>query len=1008
MAHKRFPSVFLSRNAFAGFLILVLIFGSLQVSVVALESSQSDVSSESPRPAQDQSSIHGPKVFEALSAYLDGIHGKGLPPARKRALPPNDQQRQSASEYRESDPNGKDLINEVKAQKNLTARRIRDGEWGLASFSLERAQRAAMRLSSTRESENLRRLEKFIDVKARTSDTSTGRTGTVVNSIGMKMVVLPGGTFTMGSSDAEFRRVRIDWNVEEDMVRPETPSHTVVISKPFLIGKYAVSVGEFKKFVNETGYQTVAEKQGWAWVYDDDKKHWEKRSGVSWRDTPWASGDDYPVTMVCHADAEAFCNWLSKREGRKYELPSEAQWEFAARGGMEQKRYPWGNEYPDGRRLNMADRRSPVPWADRTVDDGSEGPAPVGSYAPNAYGLYDIVGNLWHLCSDYYDPRSYLNTESKTLTDPKGPRTGKKRAVRGGNWAFGAGIARNAFRFGIDHHLCIDLCGFRVVAQAKTEDIPVTSPVQPLMLAQVLDGGSLPELMKYVKKLVTQGRRLEARSVVRLFRESDQAAHIKDCEEFSADLLEAVIDVAEDESKASFTNSLGMKMVRIPPGAFVMGSSESDIAWAMTTLAQNLPLSLENEYPFHKVRISRPFFISETEVTVEQFQKFVQATGYITDAEETGGGQIFDTRTNRFEQKDGSSWKNPGWTPSANEPVTMVSWFDAQAFVEWLTAKERLPYKLPTEAQWEYAARGKLPMCQFPWGDSMPDGMRANYADKNADFEWRDRDANDGYKHVAPVGSYEANKFGLYDMAGNVTEWVRDHYSEDYYRYTPEVDPEGPGHGENRVTKGGDWSTNAASLRCAFRGWSRPDLAFNNTGFRVIVDLSTPQYPFHLSENFLTKDWVPGTDQRTVAEAIAREKDRQARALQKSGTPSSGTQSQREFSLRGLAVVDIAPRSEASKTGLIKGDVIIEYHGVRDLTSDTLKELSVATRREKLYPILVFIRDGEEHTVRVGPGLGGLTVAETVVKGPFKKHEPSHEKAPSRDRNKKTKPDQWT
>jgi len=973
---------------------------------MALEESQPASPDESSLSEESQHSKHGPKVFEGISAYLDGIHGKSLPKAKERSLPPNDQRRQSPPEYRDPEAKLPAIQNELRAEKSLTVKRIQEGEWGLASLSLERVKKTALRVSSARETENLERLEQFMDTKARRSSAVEGKTGVVVNSIGMKMVVLPGGTFTVGSSDAQLRRVRIDWNVEEDMVRPEAPSHAVEITKPFLMGKYAVTVGEFKRFVNGTGYQTVAEKQGWAWVYDNDKRHWEKRSGASWRDPGSRTGDDYPVTVVCHADAEAFCNWLSKREGLKYALPTEAQWEFAARSGLDQKRYPWGDEYPDGRKLNMADRRSPVPWADRTMDDGSEGPAPVGSYAPNAFDLYDIVGNLWHLCSDYYDPRSYRNTESKTVTDPQGPRAGKKKAVRGGNWAFGAGIARNAFRFGIEPQLCTDLCGFRVVAQARSEDIPITSPVTPMTLQQILDGGSLTAVLGHVKKLVSQGRRLEARRAVELVRESDRIAEISEYNEFSGDLLEAVIDFAEDESKTSFRNSLGMKMVRIPPGAFVMGSSESDIAWAMTTLAQNLPLSLENEYPFHKVRISRPFFISETEVTVEQFQKFVQATGYITDAEEAGGGQSFDTRANRFEQKDGSSWKKPGWTPSGNEPVTMVSWFDAQAFVEWITAKDKLPYKLPTEAQWEYAARGNLPMCQFPWGDSVPDGLRANYADRNTDFDWRDRDASDGYKYVAPVGGYEANKFGLYDMAGNVTEWVRDYYSEDYYRYTPEVDPEGPGHGENRLTKGGDWSAGAASLRCAFRGWSRPDLAFNNTGFRVIVDLSTPQYPFHLSENFLTKEWVPGTDQRAVAEAIAKEKDREARAVQRGGAATSAAR--KEVSVTGLAVVDIAPRSEASKTGLAKGDVIIAYHGVRDLNTDRLSELAVATKREKAHPVLVFIRDGEEYTVRVGPGLGGLTVAETVVKGPFKKHEPGHEKTPSRDRNKKTKPDQWT
>ena len=254
----------------------------------------------------------------------------------------------------------------------------------------------------------------------------------------------------MGSSPTEIRRVQAEWNVPENLVQPETPDHAVEISKPFLIGKYDVTIGQFKQFVSETGYKTVAETQGWGWGYDNSKKHWIKKNGLSWRNPGFQVYDDYPVTMVCHADAEAFCNWLSSRDGRRYSIPTEAQWEYSARGGKNDERFPWGNDYPDGKKLNLADRSCVAPWADRSIDDEYSFTSPVGAYEPNGFRLYDMVGNVWQLCSDYFDSKEYKKKAGTVSVDPPGPRTGKTRVVRGGSWAFDACEARNAFRFGVD------------------------------------------------------------------------------------------------------------------------------------------------------------------------------------------------------------------------------------------------------------------------------------------------------------------------------------------------------------------------------------------------------------------------------------------------------------------------------------------------------------------------------------------------------------------------------
>ena len=958
----------------------------------------SDVAAKNERATSPQ------KLYEAVEGYLQGIHGKGEQTTGRKTAVTRKKRFGLPTAVPEEDPS---LRGMMEVDENLARTRIERLEWDLAIPPLERALKISSRLASADETSRLK--DTLQATRARAQDTSREKPttpGEITNSIGMRLIAIQPGAFVMGSTSAETRRMQAEWNVPEALLQPESPAHTVRISRPFLMGKYDVTVGQFKKFVAETGYRTVAEKQGWAWVYDENKKHWTKRTGAAWNAPGSEVSEDHPVSLICHLDAEAFCDWLSKKENRRYYLPTEAQWEYAARGGKEGERFPWGNDYPDGKKMNIADKSCPVPWADGTVADGYARIAPVGNFEPNGFWLYDMTGNVWQMCSDYYDPKAYEEEKSRTSIDPTGPRNGSKKVVRGGNWAFEAGIARNAFRFGVEPELCTDLSGFRVAAELTSRDDPPTQAGadNPLSTEQML------KLMDKVKDLTEKGRRLEAHKLVRKLDERVYKGKllVEEPAYFARNVLDALIDITMDRSIQSFTNSLGMKMVRIPAGSFVMGSSEADISWAMSTLAQGQPVSLENEYPFHKVRISRPFFICATHVTVGWFRKFVEETGYITDAEDENGGQSFDAQRGRFERKSGSSWKNPGWTISDDQPAVMVSYNDAQAFCEWLTAREKLPYKLPTEAQWEYAARGGLPMSQFPWGDSLPDGRRCKYADKNSDFEWRDRNADCGYKYVAPVGSYEPNGYGLYDMAGNALQWVRDHYGEDYYKFTPEVDPEGPGHGEYRVTKGGDWTFGPVNLRCSFRGWSRPDLAVDNAGFRVAIELANPLRTFHFAEDFLTKEWVPGPDQRTVAMAVAKEKERRpvTARVQESKTPV------RELEpgplVKGVLVLSLTPKSDARRAGISQGDIIIEYDGVRDLTTEKFIALTARTKRAKAKPLVIFVRDGREYSARVSPGFIGVSVMDTNLRGPFKRPEIRPEPEPGDDKDKKLKPLNWT
>lgn len=949
-----------------------------------------------------QGAANPQKLFESFSAYQEGLHRES--PNRKSRSAVKEQIREPGVAVPESTvPTAK-----LDRDETLAMTHMERQEWDLAIPPLERAIKLAQASASTDRGTRLAQDLKLAQDKVKDGLSGKPPTpGELVNSVGMRLIAIRPGTFTMGSSHAEALRVQGDWSAGDAIVRPEQPEHQVRITQPFALGKYPVTMGQFRQFVQETGYRTQAERQGWGWVYDNDQKHWVKRAGASWNNPGMEVGDDYPVTLVCHADAEAFCDWLGKREGRQYFLPTEAQWEYAARGGKSGKRFPWGDAYPDGTKLNSADRNAPMPWADRTIDDGYARVSPVGMYEPNGFWLYDMAGNVWNLCSDRYDGKEYDVDRSGTTTDPTGPRSGKKRAVRGGNWAFDVGIARVAFRTGIDTDECVDTAGFRVGTNLSAQEVPGEKPSD----VNIMNREQATRVLDNVKKLVADGQRLKARQMVDQLTgsASGKQGTLDQPTLFVRDLLDTLIDVTRDKKVESFVNSLGMTMVRVPAGSFVMGSSETDIAWAMGTLAQGLPVSLENEFPFHKVRITRSFFLGATPVTVGQFRKFVDDTGYVTDAEAEKGGQVLNPENGRFIKKDGTSWKNPGWQVTDDQPVTMVSWDDAQAFVEWLAAKEKLPYKLPTEAQWEYGCRGGASMNHFPWGDTPPDGRRANFADNSSGLEWRERNVDDGFKQVAPVASYPPNGYDLYDMSGNVLQWTRDFYGEDYYRYVPEIDPEGPGQGENRVTKGGDWSSPSVTLRCAFRGWASPDLSFSNTGFRVAIEPASPARPFYFVEDFLTKKWVPDTDQRAVATAVAKENERKeksgrvkvAKAQPLPAKPAIQT-------IKGVLVLGFSQRSDARKANMAKGDVIVEYNGEGDLTAERFLALTAETKRRRIKPIVVFARDGYEYSVRVAPGFLGVTVVDTTLEGPLKKREREPERGRDEERDNKSKHKDWS
>lgn len=266
----------------------------------------------------------------------------------------------------------------------------------------------------------------------------------------------------------------------------------------------------------------------------------------------------------------------------------------------------------------------------------------------------------------------------------------------------------------------------------------------------------------------------------------------------------------------------GKEMLLVPAGTFVMGSSEEE-AEAAYHLGKKYYVDseeasterwwLNNELPRRQVWVEA-FYMDKYEVTVGEYQTFVDSAGHRT--------LPADLAT---------------YAPGNNHPVVRVSWGDAAAYCQW--AEKRLP----TEAEWEKAARGEDGRL-YPWGNSAPAGTLANYCDTTCAEAWKDAQENDGYAYTAPVGTYEAGKspYGIYDLAGNVAEWVEDWYETVYYRHAPQRNPVNTTVSSFRVLRGGSWYLWPVHARAAHRSRFSPQSRLNNVGFRcaLTASASTP------------------------------------------------------------------------------------------------------------------------------------------------------------------------
>ncbi len=235
--------------------------------------------------------------------------------------------------------------------------------------------------------------------------------------------------------------------------------------------------------------------------------------------------------------------------------------------------------------------------------------------------------------------------------------------------------------------------------------------------------------------------------------------------------------------------SLGPEMVRIPAGSFRMGDIQGS--------------GFSNEKPVHKVSVGA-FAIGKYEVTFAEYDKFAQATGK-------------------------SKPSDSGWG-RGNRPVIRVFWDDATAYASWLSKQTGKKYRLPTEAEWEYAARAGTET-KYWWGNRASHDYMNYGTEECCDGFAKGKDR---WKYTAPVGSFGANPFGLHDVHGNVLEWVSDIYSRDYYSSSPRSNPKGPSTGRYRVLRGSSWDFTARLAGVATRGVGPDSLRYYSIGFRLL------------------------------------------------------------------------------------------------------------------------------------------------------------------------------
>ena len=583
----------------------------------------------------------------------------------------------------------------------------------------------------------------------------------ITNSQGMRLAYVPSGKFGMGSPGNEAGR-----EAQEIL-------HEVVLTRAFYLGTHQVTVGQFRKFVDDTKYRTEGERDGKGGWGVNEKGSLEKDGRFTWSSPGFKQTKDHPVVLVSWNDARAYCRWLSQKENKLYRLPTEAEWEYACRAGT-RTAYSFGDDPQDLVAHGNVGRNK----------DGFRYTAPVGQFKPNRYGLHDMHGNVWEWCEDWYVPNNYTGDRQ---TDPTGPASGKARIHRGGGWSSSATRARSAARIG--RHPSTyrgSYLGFRIVLEQSNNPRIERAPDARLGKKfdyLVYDLGKGVELK--LVKVSAKGQTFTIGSSA-----AEQDAVIR---KYFHGKRPSTLDF-EVEQRITLTDDFYIGRFEVSRGQF-------------------------------RRFVETTGYVTETETTDGGY-------GWNEDEKKFEGR---DKKYSwKHYGLDSYTDASPVINITRKDAREFCKWLEGMGTGNGPALELRLPAEAEWEFACRAGSAGRF--CFGDWDETLvvyanlADGTRKAMFPKGKGIE-----AKDGHVFAAPVGQFKPNAFGLYDMHGNVWEWCEDFYGT--YTALPKVRNglQTVSQGERRpVMRGGAWYTGPEACRSAKRRLVGIGGRYGSGGFRVL------------------------------------------------------------------------------------------------------------------------------------------------------------------------------